>query len=539
MINKDFPILNIEGNGKRLIYLDSAATSQKPAKVIEAVKGYYEHDNANVHRGIYKLAQKSTVLYEKAHEAVAQFIGAEFEEIIFTKGTTEGLNLLAYSLGKDLKAGDEIVLTEMEHHSNIVPWQQIAEEKKAVIKFIPVTKDYRLDMKKAAELITKKTKIVSVVHMSNVLGTINPVKELAAMAHKVGAVIIVDAAQSVPHLPLNVKELDADFLVFSGHKMCAPTGIGVLYGRKELLEKMQPFLYGGDMIREVTFEKASWNDLPWKFEAGTPNIAGAAGLMAAIEYLQEMGMENIAAHGQELISYALEKLSAIPEAGIIGPRTAENRGPIISFTVEGMHPHDVSELLDTENIAVRGGHHCAMPLISKLGIEGTTRASFYLYNTKDDVDALVEGVKKIVEEMKAENGAINRNEITSGDLTEEQELYKENVIDHYKFPRNKKEMKDYTLKHRELNPLCGDQITTFIKIENNVITDISFTGSGCAISQASASMLTEKMKGVSVEEAKKTDQKEIFSLVGIPISHTRTKCALLSLKTMQHALEGI
>ena len=280
---QDFPILN---NG--LIYLDSSATTQKPKKVIEAVQKYYEEDNANVHRGIYKLAQKATVLYEKAHEVVAQFISAEFEEIVFTKGTTEGLNLLAYSLGKGLKAGDEIILTEMEHHSNIVPWQQMAKEKGLVIKFIPVTADYELDLNKAREMITAKTKIVSIVHMSNVLGTINPVKEIAEIAHQAGAVKIVDAAQSVPHLPVNVKELNCDFLVFSGHKLCAPTGIGVLYGKKKLLERMQPFLYGGDMIREVTFENSSWNELPWKFEAGTPNMAGAAGLMAAIEYLKRM-----------------------------------------------------------------------------------------------------------------------------------------------------------------------------------------------------------------------------------------------------------
>src|SRR3989344_5717480 len=277
---QDFPILK---NG--LIYLDNSSTSQKPTKVIQAVKEYYEQENANVHRGIYKLAQKATLQYEKAHEVVAKFIGAEFEEVIFTKGTTEGLNLLAYSLGKNLQPGDEIVLSEMEHHSNIVPWQQIAQEKGVVLKFIPITKDYRLDMDKAKELITKKAKIVSIVHMSNVLGTINPVKEIAAMAHQVGAVMIVDAAQSVPHMKVNVKELNCDFLVFSGHKMCAPTGIGVLYGRKELLKEMQPFLYGGDMIKEVSFTQASWNDLPWKFEAGTPNMAGGAGGMAAIEYL--------------------------------------------------------------------------------------------------------------------------------------------------------------------------------------------------------------------------------------------------------------
>lgn len=530
-MRKDFPLLK---NG--LIYLDSAATSQKPVKVIEAVKEYYENDNANVHRGIYKLAQKSTMLYEKAHEKVADFIGAEFEEVIFTKGATEGLNLLAYSLGKNLKAGDEIVLTEMEHHSNIVPWQQIAKEKGAVVKFIPITKGYLLDLAKAQELITTKTKIVSVVHMSNVLGTINPVKELAVMAHQVGAVMIVDAAQSVPHMKINVKELDCDFLAFSGHKMCAPTGIGVLYGRKELLEQMQPFLYGGDMISEVTFEKSTWNQLPWKFEAGTPNLAGAAGLMAAIEYLQHLGMENISARGQELTKNALEKLSAIPRINIIGPTDIKLRGPVISFTIDGMHPHDVSELLDKENIAVRGGFHCAMPLFSKLEINGSIRASFYIYNDKEDADRFIEAVVNIADVMEAKVKTINRNEIVSGDLTEEQDMYKENVIDHYKHPRNKREMADFTVTQREVNPLCGDVITLYLKIKEDKITDVSFTGNGCAISLASASLLTENIKGKTVKEATELNSENLFNLLGIPISHTRTKCALLSFKTLHQAL---
>jgi len=530
----DFPILK-----NNLIYLDNSSTTQKPAKVIEAIKKYYQEENANVHRGIYKLAQKATVLYEKAHEVVAKFIGAEFEEIIFTKGTTEGLNLLAYSLGKNLKEGDEIVLSEMEHHSNLVPWQQIAKEKGAVLKFIPITKDYLLDMDKAKELISNKTKIVSIAHMSNVLGTINPVKEIAELAHKVGAVMVVDAAQSVPHMSVNVNELNCDFLVFSGHKMCAPTGIGVFYGRKELLETMSPFLYGGDMIREVSFTQASWNDLPWKFEAGTPNMAGAAGLLAAIEYLQEIGMENIAAHGQNLTRYALEKLSAIHGLTIVGSINTENRGPVISFNIEGMHPHDLSEMLDKENIAVRGGFHCAMPLFSKLELDGSIRASFYIYNTKEDIDKLVEVVQSITEQTKAQSAVIDRNEIASGDLTEEQEIYKENVIDHYKHPKNKKEMLECTAQHRGVNPLCGDTIIMYVKTNNDEIEAITFTGNGCAISQASASLLTETMKGKKIEEAKRFGQQEIFNLLGIPISHTRTKCALLSLKTLHHALEGI
>ena len=394
---KDFPILQNKINGKRLVYLDNSATTQKPKQVIEAITNFYETNNANVHRGIYTLSRQATEAYEKARHKIAGFIGATFEETIFTKGTTEGLNLLATSLGKTLQQDDEIVLSEMEHHSNIVPWQQLAKEKGCIIKYIPVKDDYQLDLEQAGELINEKTKIVSVTQMSNVLGTINPIKELAMLAHQAGALIIVDAAQSVPHFSVNVKDLDCDFLTFSGHKMCGPTGVGVLYGKKELLLTMEPFLYGGDMINEVTFEKATWNELPWKFEAGTPNIAQVIGLAAAIEYLQNQDVQKITEHEKELTDYALEKLSKISGLKIIGPTTNDNRGAVFSFILEGIHPHDISEILDREGVAVRGGHHCAMPLMSKLGVNGTTRASFYLYNSKEDVDALIIGIKKVQE----------------------------------------------------------------------------------------------------------------------------------------------
>lgn len=399
-IQRDFPILQEKVNGKRLIYLDNTATTQKPNVVIDAMNEYYKKENANVHRGVYLLAQRATEAYERAHEIVARFINASFEEVIFTKGTTESINLLAYSLAHTLQKGDEIVLSEMEHHSNIVPWQQVAKRKGAKIRYIPLTKDFRLDMEKAKELITEKTKIVSVTHLSNVLGTINPVKELAKFAHNVGALMIVDAAQSVPHFPVDVKDLDCDFLCFSGHKMLGPTGIGVLYGKKEHLETMEPFLFGGDMISEVTYEDATWNDLPWKFEAGTPNIAEAVGLAKAIEYLQSIGMENIQAHDIYLTNYALEQLGKIRGVTIIGPKDKENRGAIISFTIENIHPHDLAEILNRHGIAVRGGHHCAMPLHQKLGLTGTTRASFYVYNTKEDIDALVPAIREAQEIFK-------------------------------------------------------------------------------------------------------------------------------------------
>lgn len=396
-VKGDFPILNTLINGKKLVYLDNSATTQKPKQVIAAMTHFYEHYNANVHRGIYTLSRQATEEYEKARMVIADFIGASFDEIIFTKGTTESLNLLASSLGKTLQEGDEIVLSEMEHHSNIVPWQQLAKEKKCVIKYIPLTINYTLDLAKAQELITPKTKIVSVTHMSNVLGTINPIPKLAELAHAFNAVLIVDGAQSVPHMPVNVQKLGCDFLAFSGHKMSGPTGIGVLYGKRKLLMSMEPFLYGGDMIREVSFDSASWNELPWKFEAGTPAIAQAIGLAAAVQYLQKYGMDKIVEDEKKLTAYALHKLSAIPGLKIIGSSDSNHRGAIFSFILDGIHSHDVSEILDREGIAVRGGHHCAMPLMSKLNLPGTARASFYIYNTEKDVDALVQGIHKVQE----------------------------------------------------------------------------------------------------------------------------------------------
>ena len=521
----DFPILH------NIIYLDNSSTTQKPRKVIEAIKKYYEEENANVHRGVYRLSLQATMAYEKAHEIVAKFIHARFEEIIFTKGTTESLNLLAYSLGKKLQAGDEIVLTEMEHHANLVPWQQIAKEKKAILKFIPITPDYRLNMQKAQELITLKTKIVSVTHISNVLGTINPVQKLAELAHQVGAVMIVDAAQSVPHLPINVKELDCDFLAFSGHKMCGPTGIGVLYGKKELLETMDPFLYGGDMIKEVTFEKSTWNDVPWKFEAGTPNIAGAVGLAAAIGYLLNLGMENIHQYEQELTAYALPKLSALTGITLLGPTTTEERGALFSFTVEGIHPHDVSELLDKATICVRGGHHCAMPLHTNLNLNSSVRASLYFYNTTEDIDALVDALAAITA-----NNKIDSLGVSLAPLTEEQELCQENILDHYRHPRNHQILEQYSFTHQERNPLCGDELQCYVLLNHTTIKDISFTGQGCAISQASASLLSEEIQGKPLEQIQKLGPWDIYNLLGIPISHTRSKCALLALKTIQNGL---
>ena len=398
-IRKDFPILKVKVHGKPLVYLDNAATSQKPKQVIAAVNDFYERYNANIHRSIHKLGEEATVAYEEAHKKVANFINADFEEVIFTKNTTESINLLAYSLTNNLKAGDEIVISQMEHHSNFVPWQQLALKRKLKLKFIKINEEGLLDEESIKSTITKKTKIVSLTHVSNVLGTVNDVEEIGKIAHENNALFVVDGAQSVPHMPVDIKRLDCDFLAFSGHKMLGPTGIGVLYGKKELLEKMDPFLYGGEMIKEVKFENTRFNDLPWKFEAGTMNIAEAIGLGAAIDFLNKARMENIEQLDKELVKYAYEKLSEIKEVEIYGP-DAEKRSSLVSFNIKGVHAHDTSQILDSEGIAVRAGHHCAMPLHSVLGITASARASFYLYNTKEEVDKLIQGIHKVIKVFK-------------------------------------------------------------------------------------------------------------------------------------------
>jgi cysteine desulfurase/selenocysteine lyase len=395
-IRQDFPILHQDVfPGVPLVYLDNAATAQKPLPVIDAVRHYYLEDNANIHRGIHALAERATEAYESARHRIAQFIGAaSSSELIFVRNTTEAINLVAYSWGRaNIGAGDEILLTELEHHSNLVPWQLLAQEKKAVIRYLPINGDCCLDMGQYRGLLTDRTKLVSFTGMSNVLGAITPAKEIVDKAHQAGAVVLMDGAQSVPHLPTNVQALDVDFLAFSGHKMCGPTGIGVLYGKSALLEAMPPFLGGGDMIRRVTFDGAEWNDLPWKFEAGTPSIAQAIGLGVAVDYLETIGMEKITAYEHAIADYALEALSEIDGVSALGPPASE-RGAVIAFTVDGIHPHDVAEVLNRDGVAVRAGHHCAMPLHQKLGLTATSRASFYLYNTFDEVDRLIAGLRE-------------------------------------------------------------------------------------------------------------------------------------------------
>ena len=399
-IRKDFPILSSKMNGKQLIYLDNAATTQKPKQVIKAIEDYYKKYNANIHRGIYRLAEEATAMYEKSKQKVADFISAKgIEEIVYTRNTTESLNLVAIAWGEaNIEKGDHILISEMEHHSNIVPWQLLAKRKGAHLDYIKINDDISLNMESLKEELEKKPKIVSLTHVSNVTGTINDIKEIARLVHEAGAVFLVDGAQSVPHMKINVKDLGCDMLAFSGHKMLGPTGIGVLYAKKEILEAMPPFLGGGDMIKAVSYHSAIWNDLPWKFEAGTSNIEGGIGLGAAIDYINKIDIEEINKYEKELTRYALERISEIKNVDIFGYgyENLEKRAAVISFSIKGVHPHDIAQIFDKEGIAIRAGHHCAMPLVKRLVSNGSVaRMSFYLYNTKEEIDKAIDAIIKV------------------------------------------------------------------------------------------------------------------------------------------------
>ena len=393
-IKADFPVLSQNINGHKLVYLDNAASSQKPQSVLDELSRFYSEDNANIHRGLHTLAERSTNAYESTRRRVAKFIGCQnSEEVILNSGTTAAINLIAYSWGEEhINEGDEIVITEMEHHANLIPWVILAKRKNAVLKRIPITSDGRLNLDSIEKIITDKTKIVALSHMSNVLGTINPVSEIAEIAHKHGAIVVADGAQAVPHMPVDVSTLGVDFYTFSAHKMLGPTGVGVLWGKKELLDKMQPFMTGGEMIREVHFDKVTWAEIPHRFEPGTPNIAGVVGFAAAIDYLEKLGMGKIRQHEIEITKYALEQLSKIKNLEIQGPIDPLIRGAAVSFTDPDIHPHDISTFLDSKGIAIRAGHHCAQPLLRIMGKVATARASFYIYNDETDVDRLVEAI---------------------------------------------------------------------------------------------------------------------------------------------------
>jgi len=394
-VRADFPILSRSIHGSPLVYLDSAATSQKPHAVIDTISEFYRTTNANVHRGVYALSAQATDKYEGVRKKVVRLIGAkQTEEIVFTRNTTEGINLVAQSWGAaNLVPGDEILLSEMEHHSNLVPWYLIAKRTGAVVRFLPITDDGCLDLKQWDTRFTSRTKVVSLTAVSNVLGTINPIAEIARRAHDDGALVIVDAAQAVPHTRVDVADWDADFIAFSSHKMLGPTGVGVLYGKRALLERLEPVLGGGDMIRTVTFEGATWNDLPWKFEAGTPNFADVVGLGAAIDYLESLGMDAVRRHERELTRYALDRLGELPELRIFGPSDPERQAGVVSFVHNTLHAHDLATILDRRGVAVRAGHHCAQPLMERLGQSATLRASFYVYNNREDVDRLVDALQ--------------------------------------------------------------------------------------------------------------------------------------------------
>lgn len=394
-IRKDFPVLTRKVGDNDLVYLDSGATSQKPAAVIEAMDDYYRRYNANVHRGAHTLSEEATNAYENARLRIARFINAPSDkEIIFTRGTTESVNLVANAWGRaNLKPGDEVLITEMEHHSNIVPWQILRDELSFTLRYVPITDQGRLDLERLPDLLTERTKLFAFVHVSNVLGTINPASDLIKAAHAVGAKVLIDGAQSVPHMSVDVQALDVDFLAFSSHKMCGPTGVGVLYGKREILESMPPFLGGGDMIRDVSMARSTWNTLPYKFEAGTPPIAEAIGLGAAVDYLNEVGMDWVHEHERDLVAYAFEELSQVEGLRILGPGP-EERGGLVAFVMEGVHHHDLAAIVDQDGIAVRAGHHCAQPLHEHYGISGSARASLYLYNTRQEIDKLRASLEK-------------------------------------------------------------------------------------------------------------------------------------------------
>ncbi len=393
-IRCDFPILDQKIHGRKLVYLDSAATSQKPRVVIDAIVRYYEHDNANVHRGVHALSVRATEAHDEAREMVRRFIqAADANEIIFVRGATEAVNLVAETYGRaNVGEGDEVLITAMEHHSNIVPWQMLCQEKRAHLRVAPINNAGELELDAFERLLSPRTRIVAVAHVSNALGTVNPLRKIIQLAHAQGVPVLVDGAQAVPHMAVDVQALGCDFYAFSGHKIYGPTGIGVLYGKEEMLAEMPPYQGGGDMISSVTFEKTTYNVVPYKFEAGTPDIAGAIGLGAALNYISELGMDKVAAHGQELLAYATEMVSALPCVHLIG--TARERAGVLSFVLEGVHPHDLGTILDREGIAIRTGHHCAQPVMDRFGISATARASFGIYNTKEEVDALVEGIRK-------------------------------------------------------------------------------------------------------------------------------------------------
>jgi cysteine desulfurase/selenocysteine lyase len=492
-IRDDFPILDRTVGDAPLVYLDNAATTQTPTQVYEVFEEFYRDYNANVHRGIHQLSHEASMAYEEAHDRIAEFIGAESrEEVVFTKNTTESINLVAQGIGlNELGPGDNVVITAMEHHASLVTWQQVAKRTGAEIRYIRVTQDGHLDMEHAEELIDDETQVLSVTHVSNVLGTVNPVVELTDIAHDHGAQVLVDGAQAVPNRAVDVKEIDADFYAFSGHKMAGPTGIGVLYGKREKLLEMEPFLYGGEMIRHVTFEDASWNELPWKFEAGTPPIAEGIALAAAAEYLDDIGMDTIQQHETELARYAHERLAARDNVEVYGPCVGEERTGLVAFNVDDVHGHDLSSLLNDHGIAVRAGDHCTQPLHDQLDIPGSVRASFYLYNTTDEIDTMLAALDDAVEKVDAA-------------LASDQ--YHDSIYEHAQSPRNATALSDPSFRKHSTETSCGDDGEFQVSVSDDGTVDaVGFRSESCAVSTAVASILSERLNGWPIEEVARLD----------------------------------
>ncbi|QIB74401.1 SufS family cysteine desulfurase [Halogeometricum borinquense] len=493
-IRDDFPILSRSVGDEQLVYLDNAATTQTPKQVYDVFEEFYAGYNANVHRGIHTLSHEASVAYEEAHDRLAEFIGASGgrEELIFTKNTTESINLVAYGVGlNELGPGDNVVTTEMEHHASLVTWQQVAKRTGADVRFIRVDDDGKLDLEHAAELIDNDTQLVSIVHVSNVLGTVNPVEELTELAHEQDALVFIDGAQAVPNRRVDVEEIDADFYAFSGHKMAGPTGIGCLYGKHHLLESMEPFLYGGEMIRHVTYEDSTWNRPPWKFEAGTPPIAEGIALAAAADYLDDVGMDFVEERENELAQYALERLTERDDVEVYGPPLGEVRSGLVAFNLDGVHGHDLSALLDERGIAVRAGDHCTQPLHDRLDIPGSVRASFYVYNTTDEIDQLLDALD------------VARDELDTH-LASEQ--YHDLVYEHYRNPQNTGGLSNPTFTKHSEETSCGDDGEFHVDVtEDGTIENIAFESESCAVSSAVASMLSERLEGMSLEEVAELD----------------------------------
>lgn len=550
-IRKDFPILGLMIKGKKLIYLDNAATTQKPEMVIQSIQEYYHKVNSNINRGVHYLSEHATLAYENARRKVRDYINAKAaHEIIFLRGATEAINLVAYSYGRmHVKEGDEVLITAMEHHANIVPWQVLCKEKNAALKIIPMDANGELILDNLDSLINEKTKIVSIVQVSNSLGTINPVKTIIEKAHQKGVPVLVDGSQGIPHGSVDVQDMDCDFYVFSGHKLYGPTGIGVLYGKSALLDSMDPYQTGGDMIKLVTFENTTYNDVPYKFEAGTQNIEGAIGLGAAIDYLNSIPFQQAIRHEHELLYYAENKIRELEGIQIIG--NAKKKAPVISLVMDGLHPHDIGTLLDADGIAIRTGHHCTQPVMQFFKVPATARISIAFYNTKEEIDQLVCSLKKVMEFKQTGS----RQSLQSERINE---IYQETIVEHDRNPRNFKVCFECSHSDEGFNPFCGDHIVLYLNIENNVIRDITFQGELCAISKSSASIMTGMLMGKTLKEAEGMYNKfhsafnsgnvtkikngnlgELAIFSSIQNSPARMKCAYLPWQTMTNLISHI